>query len=173
MSYNPVRILGLAGLALFILAVAAIAGIVITRASGVTVLGKWGVAALFTALVNAVMGISIFSLGVIFNYLVSLFYQTPIRQGLFGRPMLKTPLENSFGWIGAASFVGGTILAVVTLALGINGWDMNRLWMYLVGSAMAILIGIQLGTNWIIVKVLNELSKRDDKAAQDLNLAAK
>lgn len=173
MSYNPVRILGLIGLALFVLAVAAIAGIVITRASGVTVLGKWGVAALFTALVNAVVGISIFSLGVTFNYLVSLFYQMPIRQGLFGRPMLKTPLENSFGWIGAASFAGGTILSIVTLALGINGWDMNRLWMYLVGSAMAILVGIQLGTNWIIVKVLNELSKRDDKAAQDLNLAVK
>ena len=72
--------LGLAGLILAALAVA--------RLSGITQLGPWGVAALFTALVAAVAGLSVFALGVTFNYLVTLFYKRPVRQGLFGRPLL-------------------------------------------------------------------------------------
>src|SRR5512138_672661 len=75
LSYNPVRILGLIGLAAISVAALIFLALVIARMSGVTTLGPWGVVALFTAMIFTMAGINIFSLGVTFNYLVSLFYK--------------------------------------------------------------------------------------------------
>ena len=41
-------------------------------------------------MILAVCGVSLFSLGAMYNYLVSLFYKQPIRQGVFGRPLFKS-----------------------------------------------------------------------------------
>lgn len=169
MSYNPVRIFGLLGLAGILLALLVGIGLVIARLSGTTTLGAWGVVALYTALVNGVVGISVFTLGASFNYLVSLFYKTPIRQGLFGKPVLKQPIETYFGWGGLVLVVVGTAIAVVTLVLGVQGWDITRLWLYLLGSAMMVLVGFQLLINWFLMGILSELSKRSDYVAQDIN----
>lgn len=169
LSYNPVRIFGILGMVGIMLAGLVVAGLVIARLSGVTELGPWGVAALFSALVNGIIGLSLFTLGATFNYLVSLFYDTPIRQGLFGKPLFKTPFEMHFGWMGLTTFLVGTVLAIVTLVLGLNGWEMNRLWLYLLGSAMMTLIGVQLMISWILVRILGELSKRGESADKDMH----
>jgi len=146
-------------------------GLVITRLSGITTLGPWGVAALFWALVSAVAGISIFALGATFNYLVALFYKRPIRQGLFGKPLMKNSLDRSFGWMGAVGLLAGLIVAGIALALGIQGWEITRLWLYLLGSSLFILVGIQLILYWILMRVLEELSTREIIAAQELTPA--
>lgn len=168
MYYNPVRILGMVGAIGVLLSALVLIGFLIARLSGVQTLGPWGVVALFSALVNGVVGISIFSLGAAFNYLVTLFHKSPVRQGLFGRPLMKKPLELSFGWIGLGIFLAGFIISIVTLALGVSGWEMNRLWLYLAGSAMLILVGTQLMVNWILIRILSELSMRDDMVARDM-----
>lgn len=169
LSYNPVRVFGLLGLLGVFITLLIGLGVVITRLSGVTALGPWGIVALFVSLVCAVMGVNLFALGASFNYLVSLFYHEPIRQGLFGRPLFKKPLELRFGWIGTAILLIGLFLAVSTLSMGLSGWDMNRIWMYLLGSAMLILVGVQMLINWFLMRVLRELSKRHEFAQQDLN----
>ena len=122
----------------------------------------------FVAMVSAVTGITIFSLGVTFNYLVSLFYKRPVRQGLFGQPIFKTPLDHYFGWLGVLSLVAGLAMAAASLLLGLNGWEIARLWLYLLGSAMLILIGVQLVIFWILLRTLDELSQREVLATQDL-----
>jgi hypothetical protein len=169
MTYNPVRIMGLVGLGGVALAFLVLLGLVIAHLSGMTTLGTWGVAALYWALVSAVAGISIFALGATFNYLVSLFYKTPIRQGLFGKPVFNPPLESHFGWMGTVSLVGWLILALVSLVLSTQGWDVSRVWLYLLGSAMLILVGIQLIIYWLLMHVLVELSQREDLAKIDMN----
>jgi glycosyltransferase involved in cell wall biosynthesis len=169
MLYNPVRIFGFIGLAGILLALLVGLGLVVARLSGTTTLGPWGVVALYAALVSGVAGISIFTLGASFNYLVSLFYKTPVRQGLFGRPILKTPIENYFGWGGVIFILIGAVIAIVTLSLGLQGWEMNRLWLYLLGSAMMILVGMQLFINSFLMRVLSELSKRSLESEKDLN----
>jgi hypothetical protein len=168
LTYNPVRILGLLGLAGVAVAALALLGLVVARLSGITTLGPWGVTAVFTALVAGVTGISIFSLGVTFNYLVSLFYKRPVRQGLFGRPLLKIPLDRHFGWIGLAGLVAGLGLGVASLVLGLMGWEIARLWLYLLGSAMIILMSVRLMIDWILVRVLDELSQRDIRTSDDI-----
>ena len=104
LTYNPVRVLGILGLIGTGIAGLIALGLVIARLSGVTSLGPWGVAALFTALVMGVIGISLFALGATFNYLVSLFYETPIRQGLFGKPVFKTSAGKQLRLDGRGQF---------------------------------------------------------------------
>jgi len=171
MGYNPVRILGILGLVGIGIAAATLLGLVATRLSGVTELGPRGVAAVFAGLVSGVVGISLFTLGATFNYLVSLFHKRPIRQGLFGRPLMDPPLETHFGWLGLVLTAVGAMLAGASLLLGMNGWAVDRLWLYLLGSAMAVLIGVQLMISWVLLRVLRDLSLREGLVAQDLQVS--
>jgi glycosyltransferase involved in cell wall biosynthesis len=171
LAYNPVRILGILGLGGVITTSAVLLGLVIARLSGITTLGPWEVAALFAALVSAVVGISLFALGVTFNYLVSLFYKRPIRQGLFGRPIFNPPLDTHFGWMGLVGMLAGLVLGLVSLGLGIRGWEISRLWLYLLGSAMLFLVGVQLLIYWILLRVLDELSQREVLVEKDMGLS--
>ncbi len=167
MSYNPVRILGFLGLAAMSVAGAVGVALVFMRASGITTLGPWGVFSVFAALVLGVSGVSIFSLGAMFNYLVSLFHKRPVRQGLFGRPIFNPSLDYHFGWMGLVTALFGAILGVVSLALGLNGWPVSRLWLYLLGSALLILMGLQLVISWVVMRVLEELSEREILVSRD------
>jgi hypothetical protein len=168
MSYNPVRILGLVGAGGVMTAMLIGLGFVIARLSGVTTVGPWGWVALFVALFSAVGGVSTYALGATFNYLVSLFYERPIRQGVLGRPMFKKAFDTNFGWLGLVAFFLGLVVSITSLVLGINGWDIERLWLYLLGGAMLLLVGIQLVIYWILIQVLNELSKRNLRTQHDL-----
>ncbi len=144
----------------------------LARLQGVTTLGPWAIAAVYWSLVSAVSGISIFALGTTFNYLVSLFYQRPIRQGLFGKPLFNPPLDRQFGWMGGVSFFIGLVIGLVSLVLGVSGWEFNRLWLYLLGSALFILVGVQLIIYWLLMRVLEDLSQRDIQAKQDMDAAS-
>ncbi len=168
LNYNPVRILG--GLGLFLLAVTGLIGAVVVgmRLSGITRLGPWGVVAVFTAALSAVSGVTLFSLGATFNYLVSLFHKRPVRQGLLGRPLFKQPLERHFGWMGLTALVAGLALGAASLTLSLTGWPVERLWLYLLGAAMISLVGLQLAVFWVIMQVLAELSQREVQVAQDM-----
>ena len=170
LSYNPVRILGLIGLASIGIAALIFLSLVIARLNGVTSLSPWGVVAVFTAMILTMAGINIFSLGVTFNYLVSLFYKKPIRQGLFGKPIFKTPLDQQFGWMGLVGLILGLIIGLVSLVLGLRGWEIERIWFYLLGSALVFLVGLQLFVYWLLLRVLEELSRRDELTRQDMGL---
>jgi glycosyltransferase involved in cell wall biosynthesis len=171
LSYNPVRILGMIGAAGIAIAAMIFMGFVVVRLQGITTLGPGGVVALFTALISLVAGINIFALGVTFNYLVSLFYRRPIRQGLFGKPIFKTPLDQQFGWIGMIAVLLGIFVALISMALGVQGWSIDRLWFYLLGSAMLFLSGIQLIIYWLLLRILEELSKREVLTKRDMGLS--
>lgn len=160
LAYNPVRIFGVLGLAGMLIAAATLVGLVVARGQGVTTLGPLGTFAVFGALVCGVAGVSTFALGATFNYLVSLFYNRPIRQGLFKKPLFKRPVEQLFLPAGLAATAVGLAAAVVSLALALNGWSIERLWLYLTGSAMSLLVGIQLTLWWLMASVLRQLSAR-------------
>ena len=168
LSYNPVRILGILSLALAALAVCIAATIVAQRLRGITTLGPWGVAGVFVAMVSGVSSVAIFSLGAMFNYLVSLFHKRPVKQGLFGKPIFDPPLDRHFGWLGLVACVLCSVLGLVSGILGIRGWPLGRLWLYLLASAMGFLVGLQLIVSWLIMRVLEELSERDSLTESDL-----
>lgn len=169
MDYNPVRLLGAAGLACGGLAMALGLGLVVARLRGITALGTWGALSVFAAQVLAVAGVSLFALGATFNYLVSLFHRKPVRQGLFGRPIFDPPLDRKFGWMGLLTLGAGVLLGGISLGLGLSGWPVSRLWLYLLGSAMLILVGLQLMISWVVMRILEGLHQREQLIAADLN----
>ncbi len=169
MNYNPVRILGGIGTAGVALAGIIAAILIAMRLQGITTLGPWGVVGLFIAGVAGVAGVSVFSLGATFNYLVSLFHKRPIRQGVLGRPLFKTPLERHFGWMGLLALMGGLAMGFVALFLGLAGRNIYRLWFWMVASVMAVLVGLQLVISWFVMQILAELSRREVLIEDDLN----
>jgi len=171
LSYNPVRILGLLGLGGLGAAALVFLGLVLSRFNGVTSLSPWGVVALFIAMISAVAGFDLFALGVTFNYLVGLFYKKPIRQGLFGKPIFKTPLDQHFGWMGILSLFIGLVVGVASLVLGLGGWEIERLWFYMLSSALIFLVGVQLVIYWLLLRVLDELNQREVLTKQDMGLS--
>ncbi len=171
LSYNPVRILGLLGLAGLGIAGLVFLWILYLRANGVLTLDPWGVAILFLALISAVTGVNLIALGTTFNYLVSLFYKKPIRQGLFGKPIFKTPLDKHFGWVGLLCIFAGFAIGLMAPAFAVGGWDIGRLWFYMVCSALVFLAGIQLVVYWLLLRILEELSRREILTKQDKGLS--
>ncbi len=158
LQYNPVRIFGLLGIGGMVLGLLFVAALVITRLSGVTVLTPWTVIALYAGAVSGMVGINLFLLGIVFNYLVALFRGRPVQQGLFGKKLFDTPLDRHFGWLGVVALLIGLAIAGYAVVLGTNGWDMGQLWLYGLASAMLILLGVELVIFWVVFRVLDELN---------------
>ncbi len=168
LSYNPVRVLGVLGLGGIGLAGLLGLGLIVTRLRGVTTLRPLEWAAIFAAMVAGVSGVSLFNLGATFNYLLALYRKQPVHMGLFGKPIFDPPLDRHFGWMGLMTGGAGGVLATVALTLGLNGWEIARLWLYLVGSALLILVGLQLVISFVLMRTLEELSERESLARQDM-----
>jgi glycosyltransferase involved in cell wall biosynthesis len=168
LNYNPVRPLGLVGLVSLGMASLIGLGLVIARLQGVTMLDPLGAFAVFAALVFAVAGISIVTLGMSFNYFVALFHKRPVKQGLLGKPIFKKRFDHNFSWIGLICFLVGVIIGIVALVLGLGELPLERLWFYYLASAGLCLVGIQLVIAWVQIQVLEMLRMRDDLVAEDM-----
>ena len=168
LQYNPARIMELSGFGA--LAFAGIIGLslIAARLRGVSELGPWGVFAVFVSLIFAVAGASVFSLGISFNYLVALSYRKPIRQINLIEKIIGASPERNFGWIGLGLALAGAILGVVSLILGIQGWEITRLWFWQLGSALFLLAGVQFVLFWILIRVMTALSIRDERIKKDM-----
>ena len=167
LSYNPVRLLGIAGLAAILVAAFIGLWLIVERLQGITHVGPIGAFVLFLGLVLGVAGISILSLGISFNYFVALFHKEPVRQGLFGRPLFPG-LDKHFGWIGLLSLVLGALVGLGALGFALAGIPVERLWLYYLGSAGMVLIGVQLMIAWVQMQVLEALSQREELVRNDL-----
>jgi hypothetical protein len=98
MCYNPVRIFGMLGLAGVLIALLVGVGLLVARLNGVTTLNPWITASLFLALVAATVGVSLFTMGATFNYLVAIFYK-PHPPGSVRKTDLQTTLDHHLlGW---------------------------------------------------------------------------
>lgn len=168
LEYNPAKVLGLVSVALVSAAFLIGAGLVFMRGWGITTLGAWGAFSVFAALVLSVVGVSVYSLGITFTAVVSLFHCRPMRQGLFGDSDLERQLERNFGWVGGCAIGLGILLAAVSVVLGGRGWDIARIWLWLLGSALFVLVGFQLMISWILARILGEVAGREARINEEL-----
>ena len=123
---------------------------------------------MYASLILAVGGVSLFSLGISFNHLVALFHRRPIHQANFVTSILGPSPERHFGWLGLVLALCGTVLGVVSLFLGLSGWEITRLWFWLLGSALFVLVGVQLMLFWTLIEVLDALDERDELIGAEL-----
>jgi glycosyltransferase involved in cell wall biosynthesis len=168
MTYRPVRVWGGIGLVLGGLAALLAALLVIDLAVGGTLLGGNAPFAAFLMLVLGVLGASIFSFGVMFSYLIAIFTHKPVRRGMFGRIIFDPPLDYYFGRIGGLAAVGGIVISGIALGLLAAQWSFAQLWVWLVLGALLIVVGAQLGMSYLVIRVLDELARREASAQRDL-----
>lgn len=168
LTYNPARILGMFSIVMIGIAVLIGLYFFVLRLGGTTQMNEWQLYLLFAAVVLVIVGISLFALGAMFNYLVALFHKHPVRQGLFGKPIFDPPLDRHFGWMGLVSAAAGISLSIVAMLLAAGGWELTRLWFYLMISALLILVGVQLMIAWLVMRVLEELNIRENSVERDV-----
>jgi hypothetical protein len=168
LQYNPGRLLEAAGVACVTLAIAIWTVLALARLSGLTQLDAAGVFVVYASLVLAVGGVSTACLGTAFNRLVALFHRAPIRQKGFVSDLFGAAAERRFGWLGA-SFVGvGVALAAASLVLSLGGWEITRLWFWLLGSALVFLVGLHLVLFWGLLQVLSTLEARPGRIGLEM-----
>ena len=159
MTYNPVRVLGLTGFGLGMIGLALAGSAVLWPGST-----GWPFPRLFAAVILMALGLHLFAVGALFNYLV----KRPIRQGLFGRPLLRRPLEQCFlpmGLLGIA--LGIALYGWATLA-GLTAPSSPAPWFVPAVSALAVVMGVDLITAGLLVRALSELSRRELQIQRDL-----
>src|SRR5262245_7345547 len=170
LTYNPVRIFGGLGLALLLLA--AVVG-------GLPLLGhlfgaqaRWPFPQLFGALVLAVAGVTLYTTGTSFSYIVKLFHRRRIRQGLFGPRGNGRKIERHYWWLGLLAVLLGVAVYAAAAIFDLTNPAMAASWFAPVTSALLVLTGVQLVSAWGLARVLAELNERDGLAERDLNGAA-
>lgn len=167
LTYNPTRIFGLIGASLVGLGILSSFWRTLRRSPARredSLLVSW-----FVGLVLSAAGVNIFSVGTLFNYIVSLFHKRPVRQGLFGRPIFSKPLERYFGWLGLGSAATGGLMYTLYITFR---WNKPRNevapWFVPASSTILVLTGLQLIASWLLTIVLSELTSRETKAETDL-----
>ena len=65
--------------------------------------------------------------------------------------------------------MAGLLLGAVSVGFGLSGWPVSRLWLYLLGSALLILVGVQLMISWVVMRILEGLNQRERLVKADLN----
>ena len=140
LGYNPVRVLGTLGVAGVGLAGLVGVGLVIMRLRGVTVLGPWGVAAIFGALVAGVAASACSTWAPPSTIWWRSFGVSRCARGCSASPSStrrSTATSAGLGWRrgrrrGARRRFDRA---------GPTGWPIDQLWLYLVGSALLMLVG--------------------------------
>jgi glycosyltransferase involved in cell wall biosynthesis len=172
LGYNPSRILAIAGGAMMLAATAIGLSIVGLRLRGVTPLGPVGAWTTFMAVLLALGGLSVATLGIGFNYFVALLHREPVRQGL----LLSRPMSGAarlhLGWLGGISLALGIGVGLAALGMGLRGWPVERLWFYYLFATAACLGGVQSIVAWVQFRVLEALSRRDDLIETEWRTAA-
>jgi glycosyltransferase involved in cell wall biosynthesis len=169
LSYNPVRIFGGAGAALLLIALL-VAGLpLLSHLTGAEM--NWPFPRFFGALVLAVAGITLYTTGTSFSYIVALFHRRPIRQGLMGRRGNGRRIEKHYWWLGLLAMTLGLGLYLAAVVFDLTNPSASASWFAPVVSALLVLTGVQLVSAWGLARVLAELSLRDGLVAQDLSRA--
>ncbi|MBI4670882.1 MAG: glycosyltransferase family 2 protein [Chloroflexi bacterium] len=168
MTYNPVRVWGGLGLGMGALAILLAALLALDWLAGNVWLGALAPIAAFTMLVLGVLGASVFSLGVMFSYLIAIFTDQPVHRGMFGRVIFDPPLDYSFGWMGLLSASAGIVVSIGAFLMSLQGTSLTQLWLWFLLGALLSMVGVQLGVAYVVIRVLDELTRRHATAQRDL-----
>ena len=166
LTYNPVRIFGGVGLALLVAALLVASPPLLGHLIGAGT--TWAFPQLFAALVLAVAGVTLYTTGTSFSYLVALFHKRPIRQGLFGRRGNGRKIECHYWWLGIIAVMLGIGTYIGAAMFNLTNPALEASWFAPVVSALLVLTGVQLISAWGLSRVLAELSRREVETQADM-----
>jgi hypothetical protein len=119
-------------------------------------------------LVLMVGGVTLYTTGTSFSYIVALFHKRPIRQGMFGPRGNGRKVEKHYWWLGFLAIIAGIALYIAAAAFDLTSPSQPASWFAPTVSALLVLTGIQLVSAWGLARVLAELSLRDGLVSNDL-----
>jgi glycosyltransferase involved in cell wall biosynthesis len=169
LTYNPVRIFGGFGMALMVAAL--LLGGIPLFSHIIGWRNDWPFPQMFGGLVLAVAGITLYTTGTSFSYIVALFHKRPIRQGLLGRRGNGRKIERHYWWMGFLAIFLGVSSYGAAVFFDLTNPALAASWFAPVVSALLILTGVQLVGAWGLARVLAELSARENKTDLDLRHA--
>jgi len=161
MQYNPARIFGTTGGLLVLVSLLIGAALVSMRLSGITSLGPLGTFSAYAALVSGVLGVSTGMLALVVDQLFGIFRQKHRSKQEDSGLRTANLLGRNSGWVGLLAVLAGSGVGGVAVALGIQGWPIERLWLWLVGSALFVLAGTHLLIFGLLLAILQALPKPD------------
>jgi hypothetical protein len=167
LTYNPVRIFGGVGAVLLLLGVLLAAIPLVSHLVGVETI--WPFPQFFGALVLAVAGVTLYTTGTSFSYIVKLFHRRAIRQGLVGRRGNGRRIEKHYWWLGILAVLLGVVVYIAAVVFDLTNPSRATAWFAPVLSALFVLMGVQLMSAWSLARVLAELSLREGRTAFDLS----
>jgi glycosyltransferase involved in cell wall biosynthesis len=170
LTYNPVRIFGGLGAALLALALVVGGLPLLAHLSGSQ--SGWPFPRFFGALVMGVAGITLYTTGTSFSYIVALFHNRPIRQGLVGPRGNGRKIEKHYWWLGLLAVLAGASIYAAAVLFDLTNPAYGASWFAPVASALMVLTGVQLVSAWGLARVLAELSAREGLTALDLGSAS-
>jgi hypothetical protein len=169
LTYNPVRIFGGIGAALLLVGLG-LAGLpLLVHLAGAA--ASWPFPRFFAALVLGVAGITLYTTGTSFSYIVALFHKRPIRQGLLGPRGNGRKIEKHYWWLGLAAVLLGMGIYAAAVIYDLTNPARAASWFAPVVSALLVLMGVQLFSAWGLARVLAELSQREIATRSDLGVA--
>ena len=133
---------------------------------------SWPFPRLFGALVLAVAGVTLYTTGTSFSYIVKLFSSAPHPAGAFRTRGNGRKIERHYWWLGLLAVVSGAGVYVAAAIFDLTNPAIGASWFAPVTSALLVLTGVQLVSAWGLARVLAELNERDGLAERDLNGAA-
>lgn len=71
--------------------------------------------------------------------------------------------------MGVLAVLASLVIGGISLRFGFAGSPVSKLWLYLLGSAMLILVGMQLTISWVVMRVLEGLNQWELLVTADLN----
>ncbi|MEI6778596.1 MAG: glycosyltransferase family 2 protein, partial [Chloroflexales bacterium] len=166
LTYNPVRVFGGVGLAFLVAALLVASPPLLGHLIGTST--RWAFPQLFAALVLAVAGVTLYTTGTSFSYLVALFHKRPIRQGLFGRRGNGRKIERHYWWLGMIAVLLGIGIYAGAALFNLTNPALEASWFAPVVSALLVLTGVQLVSAWGLARLLAELSRREAEAQADM-----
>ncbi|GIL15461.1 MAG: glycosyl transferase [Chloroflexota bacterium] len=168
MTYNPARVWGGLGLAMGAGATALAIFLALDWVAANQILRGYAPIAAFGMLALGVLGASVFSLGVMFSYLIAIFTDKPVRRGMFGRVIFDPPLDYSFGWLGGLTASAGIVVSIAAFGMSLSGAKFEQLWLWFLLGALLLMVGVQLGISYVVIRVLDELTRRHASTQRDL-----
>ncbi|GAB4110345.1 MAG: glycosyltransferase family 2 protein [Roseiflexaceae bacterium] len=169
LTYNPVRIFGGLGAILLVFGLV-LAGLAAGLAIGGE--GLWNFPMIFGALVLMVGGVTLYTTGTSFSYIVALFHKRPIRQGMFGPRGNGRKIEKHYWWLGILLLISGVAVYAISAIFDLTNPALAASWFMPTVSALMVLTGLQLVSAWSLARVLAELSVREGRAVRDLQAGA-
>ncbi len=166
LTYNPVRIFG--GLGMLLLTLGVLVGLLPLALLAAGSIAAVPLPMLFGALVLAVAGVTLYTTGTSFSYIVALFHKRTIRQGMFGRRGNGRRIERHYWWLGLLAVVAGVAGYTAAVAADLTAPTATAPWFAPTVSALLVLMGVQLMSAWSLARLLGELSLRDQQAHRDL-----